>query len=204
MVQQISEMRRIDFQKDLKDLYAANFKGIRQVEVQGGQFLKYRATGSPGGPEFTEGIAQLYTAAYILKFMLKEEGIDYKVSKLECVYEIADPATLKMEEWTWDLLIRIPDRVDEERLAQAIKAAEARGKSADKISLAEVSEGTCIQKIHLGPYDTIGGSYGELDGYMADNELMASGPAHEIYISDPGRTAPERLKTLARMPVSKH
>ena len=76
-----------------------------------------------------------------------------------------------------------------------------KGVDASAAVLKTLEEGRSLQVMHIGPYDQVGPTYGELTAYIVDNELTVTGPPHEIYLSDPRRTAAEKLKTIVRVPV---
>jgi len=110
--------KKIDFSKTLKELYSATRK-INEVSPGRGVFLSVLAKGAPGGPEFQSAIQKLYTLAYTLKFgVAKPKGLDFKVCSLECLYHIQDPCATPKEEWTWELLIRIPEGLSQGDLEQ--------------------------------------------------------------------------------------
>ena len=101
-------MEKIDFKKTLKDLYAPR-KKIQELEVGDGQFLSVEGKGLPGGPEFQSAVGKLYGTAYTMKFgMLHAEKLNFAVCSLEALY-FDDPSEVPMENWRWDLLIRVPD-----------------------------------------------------------------------------------------------
>jgi hypothetical protein len=199
-------MKTIDFTKDLKELYTAK-KKPEIVTADRGTFFSVDAVGGPGGEAFQQAIGALYGAVYTAKFMIKKEArFDFKVSKLECLY-MSDPEKVSMEEWQWRMLIRVPEAVTLIDLKAAQKAclerAEKKGERVEVSLVKRISfkEGRAVQAMHVGPYDQVGQTYGQLHEYAAAEGLQAKGPAHEIYISDPRRVAPERLKTIVRLAV---
>lgn len=109
-----------------------------------------------------------------------------------------------MSQWRWRMLVRIPDSINKAEVA-GIKKQIAKEKGADvaAVGLISFKEGRCLQVTHIGPYSRLHESYAKLDAYATEAGLAVSGPAHEIYISDPRRTAPERIKTIVRLPVKK-
>ena len=196
------KLERIEFGKIHKDLYSASSK-VKELVADKATFLSVEGKGEPGGPAFQEAIQKLYTVAYTTKFMLKSEArLDFAVSKLECLWRIENPDTLPRSEWRWQLLIRIPEAVKSSDLKKA--AAEIRRKrELDVSGVVRLAwkEGRCLQIMHVGPYDEVGRSYQLLEGYARAEGLTAVCPAHEIYISDPRRVTPAKLKTIVRLPV---
>jgi hypothetical protein len=162
-----------------------------------------RGQGAPGGPQFQESIQKLYTLAYTLKFsVLKSRGADFAVPCLECLWHIDEPSALPVEEWKWQLLIRVPEQVTAEDLTTAGRLIlEKKQLDTSAVERLVWEEGPCLQVMHVGPYDQVGRAYCALFEHVRENNLVQNGPCHEIYVSDPRRVAPEKLKTIARMPV---
>ena len=193
--------KKIDFSKSRKDLYSATQK-IKEVNPGGGVFLSVSEQGAPGGPAFQSAVERLYSLAYTLKFgVAKPKDLDFKVCCLECRYQ--DPCGIPKDEWKWQLMIRIPEQLSEDDLAQARKAVlERKELDTSAVKRIEFSEGRCLQTLHIGPYDQVGVTYSALMKNAEQQGLAPSGEAHEIYISDPGRVPPEKLKTIVRLPVA--
>jgi len=196
-------METMDFSKSLKELYSAKRKAA-EVTAGPGTFLAVESRGRPGGEEFQRAIEALYSVAYTLKFTCKAEGtLNFKVNKLECLY-FSDPGKTAMDDWQWRLLVRIPDEVAVKDVAATKKSLrQKKGLDASAVKRIRWKEGRSVQVMHVGPYDDVGKTYEELGRYAAQNGLDVQGPAHEIYISDPRRTAPEKLKTIVRLGVKK-
>lgn len=194
---------KIDFSKTHKELYSATTK-IKEVNPGSGTFLSVLAKGAPGGPAFQGAIEKLYSLAYTLKFgVAKPKGLDFKVSNLECLYYIGDPARTPKEEWEWQIMVRVPEELTEVDLHQAREAVRERKElDTSAVKRIQFEEGRCLQTLHIGPYDQVGITYDLLLKHASENGLAPSGgAAHEIYISDPGRVPPEKLKTIVRLPV---
>lgn len=196
-------MEVVDLGKTLKHLYAAK-REVEEINVEQGTFLTVEGQGAPGGAAFQEAIQCLYGTAYTVKFTLKREGVlDFSVGKLECLY-LSDPGKTPKSEWRWRFLVRVPDAVTSAHVAQAQQALkERKGLDASAVKRIRWKEGRAVQVLHVGPYDQVGAAFGQLDAYARERGLAAQGPAHEIYISDPRRIAPENLKTIVRLPVKK-
>jgi hypothetical protein len=196
-------MKTFDYAKSLKDLYTATGK-VKEVLAGKGVFLAVEGKGAPGGSAFQEAIGCLYTTAYVLKFALRYEGtIDFKIPKLECLY-LSDPRKTKMSQWRWRLLLRLPDAASAKDVTATKKLILAKkGLDVSAVKRTAWNEGRAVQVMHVGPYDQVGPIHQELHEYAKDHGLKVAGPAHEIYISDPRATAPERLKTIVRLAVKK-
>jgi hypothetical protein len=193
---------KMDFTKSHKDLYSATRK-IREVQADRAVFLSIKGTGEPGGPAFQDAIGKLYALAYTTKFMLKGEGkLDFAVCRLECLWHMQDPETLPRSEWPWQLIIRIPASITAAQLRKAGKQlSEKKDLDASAVERWAWREGRALQMMHLGPYDDLGITYNLLFSHAQERGLTPNCPTHEIYISDPRRVAPERLKTIVRLPV---
>jgi hypothetical protein len=199
----------IDFKRELRELYAPA-REPSLVEVPDLAFLMIDGHGDPNtAPEFSEAIEALYTVAYTAKFAIKRapEGIDYRVMPLEGVFWTADMSTFATGErsaWDWTLMIMQPDQVTSEVLGEALAIASEK-KSLDAIGrmrLEVFAEGLAAQVLHIGPYAAEGPTIQRLHAFIAERGYERTGKHHEIYLSDPRRTAPERLKTVLRQPVA--
>ncbi|MBI4703889.1 MAG: GyrI-like domain-containing protein [Deltaproteobacteria bacterium] len=194
--------QKIDFKKELRELYTAG-KKIQRVEAGCGVFLCASGKGEPGSQAFQDAIGQLYGVAYTAKFASKlGGGIDFAVPPLECLWH-DDPAKIPVTQWRWELLIRVPEAIG----APQIKSAKAellrrRGTDASGVARKIWKEGTALQTMHVGPYDGVGATYAQLAAHAAEQGLVPKGPGHEIYLSDPRRVAPEKLRTIVRLPCS--
>ncbi len=198
-------LEKIDFAKTHKDLYTASSK-IKEVNAEKATFLSVEGKGEPGGPAFQLAIQQMYSLAYTAKFMLKNAGVlDFSVSKLECLWHggCGDFERTPKSEWRWQLLIRVPKEVGAGHLRQTQKEVQERKQlDTSGVKLWSWKEGRCLQVMHVGPYDQVGKTYAELDAFARSTGLVPTGPAHEIYISDPGRVEPAKLKTIIRLAVT--
>ena len=147
--------------------------------------------------------------AYGLKFKSKLRSvnpIDYTVMALEGLWWVEEgPFDLtKPGDWRWTVMIMQPDHIDEGMVAEAV--AEAREKkenpALDKLRFDRWEEGPCIQIMHIGPYADEPRTLEKMHAFARDNGYEPRGKHHEIYIGDPRRAKPERLKTVLRQPVS--
>lgn len=198
------KLQKIDFAKTHRDLYTATLK-IKEVRAAKATFLSVEGQGEPGGPAFQSAIQQMYSLAYTTKFLLKNAGkLDFGVSRLECLWHGEDMDRVPKSEWRWQLLIRIPEAVTETHLKQAREEIRKR-RDLDTSAVRRWSwaQGRCLQVMHVGPYDEVGKVYKSLDEFAKAQGLATTCPGHEIYISDPRRVAPARLKTIVRLPIRK-
>jgi hypothetical protein len=160
-------------------------------------------------PDYQAAVEALYSLSYTLKFMHKRQGTDYTVLPLEGLWWADDYQAFAegdRENWQWTALIVQPDFVSARDVALAIDQLKAKGK--DLPALPQVryerwEEGPAAQIMHLGPYDAEAETIARLHEFIQEQGLSLTGKHHEIYLSDPRRTAPEKLKTIIRQPVSR-
>jgi hypothetical protein len=198
--------QKIDLYKLHKTEYAAT-RIPALVEVKPASYLAISGQGAPGGERFTASIGALYGVAFTIKMTLKFAGKrDYAVCKLEGQWW-SDPgkdlAKLPLDQWLWNLLIRTPDFINEKDLRQAVEVLLKRGKGEDvkRVRLETLAEGPCVQMQHVGPYEKECETIAVMRAYAEKQQLQFSGKHHEIYLSDPRRVPPDRLKTILRQPV---
>jgi hypothetical protein len=177
------------------------------LKIDPASYLAIEGRGAPGGEEFQDCVGALYAAAYTLKFTSKQAGKDYVVSKLEGIWWAdGDPPLedLPPEKWRWKLLIRTPDFIGKAELKEAIKKVIEKGNPGriEDVKLEKFSEGKCIQMLHVGPYDTEAETIEKMQEAAEAAGLTFRGRHHEVYLSDPRRVEPARLKTILRHPVS--
>lgn len=166
-------------------------------------------TGAPGGADYVAALAALYPAAYAIKFFSKQDlGRDYVVPPLEGLWWADDHAAYtqpdRREEWRWTLLLMLPDWIGDRHVAQALAglAAKKPGLHLARVRRAVLAEGRCLQHLHLGPFAAEAPKLADLHhSIMPQRGLTFAGHHHEVYLSDPRRTAPEKLRTILRQPV---
>jgi len=110
---------------------------------------------------------------------------------------------IRLDQWQWRLLIRTPEFITAADLRQARQTLLAKGKGPEvsEVELDTLEEGPCVQMLHVGPYDAEAAAIDAMKQFAADGGLEFRGHHHEIYLSDPRRVPPERLRTILRMPV---
>ena len=176
------------------------------LDVGAAQYLAIEGKGEPGGSVFTESVGALYNVAFTIKMTKKFAGEDYAVSKLEGLWWEDEPGTALKDprKWNWKLMIRTPDFIRKSDLSAATKALLAKGKPARvaDVQLEKIKEGKCVQVLHVGPYTEEAKTIALMHDIAAEAGYTPSGKHHEIYLSDPRRVVPERLRTILRQPVS--
>ena len=198
-------MTKLDLLKEYKVYYKAGTKP-EIVEFDPIQYLAVEGKGEPAGEEFTSKIEVLYPLAYGIKKVCKDEGNDFGVPKLEGLWWVKDNKSaleVPRSEWCWKLLIRMPEFVTEGMMVsvQPEVAKKKKNELIHDISFEKISEGRCVQIIHIGPYSTEPETINKLIAFIAESGLSVNGLHHEIYLSDPRKTEPLKMKTLIRYPV---
>ncbi|HHI81149.1 MAG TPA: hypothetical protein ENK02_14375 [Planctomycetes bacterium] len=203
----MSKDEKIDLFKAHKDQYIARRKPVF-VELPPIPYLSIHGKGGPGGEDFERCISALYGMAFTIKMRRKfGQGQDYVVCKLEGIYGEKNPKmdliSLPKEEWDWRLMIRVPEFITQEERDEAEAALLDKGKdpAVKEVRIEVVEEGRCVQMLHLGPYEEEGRTLEVMAGFAAEEGLALAKPHHEIYLSDPRRVPPERLKTILRRRV---
>ncbi len=206
----VGEMAKIDYKKELKQLYTASAKTVSLVDVPPMNFLMIDGRGDPNtSPEYAEAIEALYAVAYALKFKVRRKtGIDYVVMPLEGLWWTEDPARFTIEDkgaWLWTAMIMQPEHVTREMYGEVVaEVAEKKGLTAlQRMRFERYHEGLSAQILHIGPYSEEAPTIARLHEFIREQGYQIAGKHHEIYLSDPRRTAPERLKTILRQPVQR-
>ena len=206
-------MEKLDLKEKYKTLYAASAKKVSVVDVPALQFASIAGEipphEKPGtSPQFAGDVGALYSTVYTLKFMIKkrdENPIDYPVMPLEGLWSAAsgryDPD--RPDTWLYRVMIMQPDFISAELFAEAVDRAQKKkpNSSLARVELAPFHEGPVIQTLHLGPYATEPETIARMVAFAESEGYSQHGLHHEIYLSDPFRTAPERLKTILRHPI---
>jgi len=199
-------MDKIDLYKQFKAEYHAAAKPAL-VTVEPAKYLSVSGRGAPDGDAFVTKLEALYAMAFAIKSAHKQRGQDYAVCKLEGLwwgdFGYESFSGLPQDAWNWTLLIRTPDFVQGPDIRAAAKALLAKGKLQEVAEVAPfaLAEGRCAQMLHVGPYQDEYKTLDVMRAYISTNQLQMRGLHHEIYISDPRRTAPDKLKTILRLPV---
>lgn len=189
-------------------LYRATTKP-QLVQVPALRFLCLDGHGDPNTSQaYAAAVQALYSVSYAAKFAVKKAGGPaFKVSPLEGLWWAADMSTFltgDKSEWDWTMMIRQPDAVTGDlvaRLADKV-AANKSMPVAKELRLISFEEGAAAQVLHVGPYDTEGPTIARLHEFIQSHGFTLDGRHHEIYLGDPRRSAPERLRTIIRQPYA--
>jgi hypothetical protein len=200
---------KVDFKREYKELYKAGRDPIF-VDLPELAFLMVDGHGDPNtSAEYRQAIEALFTVSYTLKFAIKRapDGFDYGVMPLEGLWwapDMSDFTSQNKSDWNWTAMIMQPDEVTQDLLEDAITSATAKKSlpAAAKLGLERFREGPAAQVMHVGPYSAEGPTIERLHEFIAESGRALRGKHHEIYLGDPRRSAPEKLKTVIRQPVS--
>lgn len=213
-------MKILELKKQFKHLYQPSAKKIEAIQIPKLQFAMIDGViekGSEPGksPMFAEATQALYSLCYTLKFMVKKRktnAFDYPVMPLEGLWGVTDEffdITVK-DNWSYTLMIMQPEIITEEVFEEArgnVKKKKGDSEMLNKLGLAHFEEGLCVQVMHIGPYASEPATMDRMREFMSENGLKdnvgPNGLHHEIYISDPRKAAPEKMKTVLRHPVVK-
>ena len=198
---------KLDLYKQHKGQYVAARRPVL-IMVPSIPYLAIDGRGKPGDEDFEAKVGALYATAFTIKMTRKFAGKgDYKVCHLEGLYWTGRGIDWDVppERLNWTLMIRVPDFIRAADLKAAVKALDAKGKApaAKHVRLEKVREGRCVQMLHVGPYSDEKRTVAAMQQFAAEKGLTFHGRHHEIYISDPRRVPPERLRTILRVPVGK-
>ena len=202
-------MSKIDLKVEYKPLYSAPVKDFALIEVPPLQYLMFDGKGDPNtAPEYAQAIEALYSLSYTLKFMSKRAfDRDYVVGPLEGLWWAKDMnsfVTREKSKWSWTMMILQPDWIEKSHLCAALSEVVMKKglPGLEKVRLERLEEGLSAQILHIGPYDDEGPVLKRLhEEWLPANGLVETGKHHEIYLSDPRKTEPAKLRTILRQPV---
>ena len=195
---------KLDLYRRYKSEYVAP-KNPALVRVGPARYLSVSGRGDPNGPGFGAAVGALYAMAFTIKMAKKAAKKDYAVAKLEGLWWGGRRGALLIDAprrtSRWKVLIRVPTFVTAADLARARRELLRRGKPGGTVRLEALREGRVVQLLHVGPYDQEHESLGRMEEFAHARRLRLAGRHHEIYLSDPRRVAPAKLRTILRRPV---
>lgn len=202
-------MEKLDLKKQWKHLYQPKQGVIATVEVPPLTYLMVDGEGDPNTSEaYSQAVEALFSLSYTLKFTLKKspKAIDYGVMPLEGLWWADDPAAFHSADkstWKWTAMILQPDFIAQTQVDAAIKEVRKKKNPAalDRVRFEVLEEGWCAQTLYLGPYSDEGPTIQRIHDSIHEAGKQLRGKHHEIYLGDPRRTAPEKLKTILRQPM---
>ncbi len=207
----MSASGEIERPKDREDEYRVRRGAVRLLAVLEHRFVMIDGSGPPGDDTFGPRMPGLYSVAYGLRFALKRRGVPGRVGPLEGLWWPADGST-DLDEilagrggWQWILMIVLPPEAAEEELEEQLDAARAKldPEIAGSLRIEGFEEGAVAQVLHVGPYSEERPTIERLHTGIAEAGYRPRGRHHELYLGDPRRSAPERLRTILRQPVER-
>lgn len=201
-------MQKIDFKKQLPEIYNPKNIEFATINIPKMKFLKIDGKGNPNdSDEYQKTVEWLYSISYGIKFECKKKlEIDYVVPPLEGIWwseNMDDFVTRNKENWQWTMMLMLPDFISDDLCEFGLNKAKAKlGIPPSNLRFEVFEEGLCLQALHIGSYDDETPKLHKLHHeIMPAADLDFNGHHHEIYLSDPRKTAPEKLKTILRQPV---
>jgi len=205
------KVKKADLWVEHKEVYRPSAREPELVKAPPLACLAVEGAGDPNtSADFRNAIGALYGIAYTAKFTLKKaRGLDFRVMPLSGLFHADDPSVFlegHKDRWEWTLMIAVPGFVTAADVAKARDQAAKRENASPALGLVSrriFKEGLCAQILHRGPYAAEKPTIEKLHAFIREQGLRFGGSHHEIYVSDPNRTAPDKLKTIIRQPVRK-
>lgn len=202
-------MEKLDLKKQWKHLYQPPASAVVAVDVPPLTYLMVDGQGDPNTSQsFQEAVEALYSLSYTLKFSLKKSprAIDYGVMPLEGLWWADDMGAFHLADkstWKWTAMILQPDFIARPEIDAAFDQVRKKKNPAalDRVRFETLEEGPSAQILYLGPFSDEGPTIQRMHNFIHAAGKELSGKHHEIYLSDPRRTAPEKLKTIIRQPM---
>jgi hypothetical protein len=201
-------MNADDSKARLRELYLPTTQEFVFVDVPDLQFAMIDGQGSPDGEQFKDAVKWLFSAIYPIKRLAKERmGKDFVEPPLEGLWwadDMDDFIAGNRDKLKWRMMIVTADWVTDAMFKQAVATASERlGEVPGDLRLERFHEGRCVQIMYVGDYRKEAATLATRlhDEFLPEHDLRPNGHHHEIYLSDPNRVAPERMRTVVRQPV---
>jgi len=208
-------MDKLDLRKELKHLYLPSAKKVEIVKVPQFKFVMMDGEMEPGqspesSPAFQDAMGALYGAAYTLKFMSKlrkRNPIDYTVMAVEGLWWVdsGEFDLRKKDNWKWTLMVMQPKHITDKMFQAALRQLKEKRDSPAlaRLRFESFREGLCMQIMHIGPYSEEPQTIERMRAFAQENGYIYRDKHHEIYLGDPRRTRPDKLRTVLRQPIFK-
>jgi len=200
-------MAKIDYKKELKDLYSPSSKEVVTVTVPELNFLMIDGQGDPNSAvEYKQAIEALYNVAYKIKFSVKKTaGKDFSVMPLEGLWWTDNMSNFSVNDksnWKWTMMIMQPELVTKALFSVALEEVQKKKTlpALDKLRFESIDEGKCAQIMHIGPFTEEGPTVDKVHKYIKEQKGNLSGKHHEIYLSNIRKADPRKWKTIIRQP----
>ena len=203
-------MKKLELKKTLKYLYEPSPRDFSVVEVPSLNFIMVDGTGNPNtSAEYVDALQALYGVAYTLKFKIKKEmEVDYPVMASEGLWWMDDMrefSATRKDDWKWTMMIMQPEIVSPQLFSQAVNELSKKKElpALPKLRLEQFHEGLAVQILYFGAYADEGPTISRMHKFIEETGNVRFGKHHEIYLGDPRRSAPEKLRTVIRQPMRK-
>jgi len=202
-------MEKLDLKKQWKQLYQPKAGAVVAVDVPSLTYLMVDGEGDPNKSQsFQDAVEALYSLSYTLKFTLKKSprAIDYGVMPLESLWWADDPRAFYEADksaWKWTAMILQPEFIAQAEVSAAFDEVRKKKNPAalDRVRFEKLEEGASAQVLYTGPFSAEGSVIQRMHDFIHAAGKQLRGKHHEIYLNDPRRTAPEKLKTILRQPM---
>lgn len=194
-------MNKIDYRKELKQLYNALAGKPCIIDVPPMNFLMVDDTGKPDRQEFQDAASTLYPVAYTLKFMIrKQQEIDYRVMPMEVRWFV----NRERKQFKWTMMIMQPEMVTPKLFAEAVDVVQVKGgvPLLEKLRFEQFTEGRCVQMMHKGSYEAMETTFETMLKFVDEQGLATNRLTHDIYLNSILKAKPENLKTIMRVQVT--
>lgn len=203
-------MEKLDLKKELKQYYKPSANKIEIIEIPEFNFISLEGEGNPNSPEFEDAIGALYAVAYTTKFAVKQVGgmSDFVVMPLEGLWwadNMEDFVLDNKDNWKWRIMIHLPTFITENFIGvNKVTAFEKKGNGKiNEVAFGGFHEGLAVQTMYVGPYAEEHATIKKMHEFAKVHGYKLRGLHHEIYLGDPRKVAPEKLKTILRQPIEK-
>ena len=194
-------MLKIDHRQTLKQLYHPSSKTPVLLEVPPMNFLMVDGRGKPDGKQFPQAASVLFPLAYSLKWMVRlGSDIDFHVMPMEVLWKV----NRQKKEFAWTMMLMQPEYVTTELVTAARQKVQSKVEAVmlAKVRFEQYAEGTCVQYLHVGPYE---GMHLALEKMLAvaasQGYTTPARNTHDIYLNDVRKTKPANLEAVMRLPV---
>lgn len=201
-------MEKLDLKREYKEFYNPSAKTISVVNVPAMNFLMVDGAGDPNVAQaYKDAVEALYAVSYALKFKIKRaQSVDYVVMPLEGLWWVDDMSkftVLDKAAWKWTMMIMQPEPVTTKLTRQAMDEVAKKKELAalSHVRFEKFTEGRAAQILYFGAYADEGPTIQKIHAHIHSTGHQLHGKHHEIYLGDPRKTAPAKLKTVIRQPM---
>ena len=205
-------MKKVEYRKTQKEMYLPKEKPTI-ITIPSMRFAAIEGVGNPNGSDFSNRTGALYAFSYAVKMSYKSENppegyYDYTVYPLEGIWDLIDKkaSALDKDNFKYTIMIRQPDFLTDALFESFLERAYEKKKDPflKEIKYITIEDGLCCQMMHAGSYDDEPASFKKMIEFVEENGYERAEMTHrEIYLSDPRKTSPEKLKTVLRFKVRK-